>query len=126
MKLWLALAACSGLIAVAAGAFGAHGLEGRVGARELAAFETGARYQMYHALALIGVAWLASRYPTAAVGVAGWAFVVGTILFSGSLYVLGMTGSRALVLLTPLGGVAFLMGWAALLIAALRMKNPPS
>jgi len=122
---WLALAAASGFVAVAAGAFGAHGLEGRVGAAELAAFQAGARYQMYHALALIAVAWLAGQYPSAAVGVAGWAFVAGTILFSGSLYVLGLTGSRALVLLTPLGGVAFLIGWVALLIAALRMKIPP-
>ena len=90
MELWLAAAAVSGLVGVAAGAFGAHGLEGRASAEELAAFETGARYQMYHALALFAVAWLADKQPDAtSVMVAGWAFVAGTVLFSGSLYVLG-------------------------------------
>ncbi len=109
--IWLALAAASGFVSVAAGAFGAHGLEGRVGAAELAAFETGARYQMYHALALIAVAWMAGRgLAPRAVAFAGGAFVVGTVLFSGSLYVLGLTGSRALVWLTPLGGLGFLAG----------------
>ncbi len=83
---WLALAAASGFVSVAAGAFGAHGLESRVGAAELAAFETGARYQMYHALALVAVAWMAGRGLAArAVAFAGWGFVVGTVLFSGSL-----------------------------------------
>ena len=120
-KTWLALAAASGFVAVAAGAFGAHGLEGRVGAAELAAFEAGARYQMYHALALLAVAWLADRgIAPRAVSVSGYAFVVGTGLFSGSLYVLGLTGSRALVWLTPLGGLCFLAGWGGLFVAALR------
>ncbi len=124
MEVWLAAAAVSGLVGVAAGAFGAHGLEGRSSAEELAAFETGARYQMYHALALFAVAWLADRQPDAtSVMVAGWAFVAGTVLFSGSLYVLGLTGSRALVLLTPVGGLAFLVGWASLLVAALRSRG---
>jgi uncharacterized membrane protein YgdD (TMEM256/DUF423 family) len=121
---WLAVAAISGFVAVAAGAFGAHGLEGKVGAAELAAFETGARYQMYHALALIAVAWLASRgRAPRTVSVAGWAFVIGTLLFSGSLYVLGITGSRALVWFTPLGGLGFLLGWGALFWAALRSRG---
>lgn len=124
MEVWLAAAAVSGFVGVAAGAFGAHGLEGRASAEELAAFETGARYQMYHALALFAVAWLADRQPDAtSVMVAGWAFVAGTVLFSGSLYVLGLTGSRALVLLTPVGGLAFLVGWASLLVAALRSRG---
>ncbi len=124
MEVWLAAAAVSGLVGVAAGAFGAHGLEGRASAEDLAAFETGARYQMYHALALFAVAWLADRQPDAtSVMVAGWAFVAGTVLFSGSLYVLGLTGSRALVLLTPVGGLAFLVGWASLLVAALRSRG---
>jgi uncharacterized membrane protein YgdD (TMEM256/DUF423 family) len=123
-KTWLALAAASGFIAVAAGAFGAHGLEDRVGARELAAFETGARYQMYHALALLAVARLAERgMAPRAVAFAGWAFVVGTVLFSGSLYVLGLTESRALVWLTPLGGLGFLASWAGLFVAALRVAR---
>lgn len=124
MEVWLAAAAVSGFVGVAAGAFGAHGLEGRASAEELAAFETGARYQMYHALALFAVAWLADRQPDAtSVMVAGWAFVAGTVLFSGSLYVLGLTGSRALVLLTPVGGLAFLVGWASLLVAALGSRG---
>ena len=125
-KAWLALAAASGFVAVAAGAFGAHGLEGRVGARELAAFETGARYQMYHALALLAVAWLADRgIAPGAVSASGWAFVVGRVLFSGSLYVLGLTGSRALVWLTPLGGLGFLAGWAGLFVASLQRRHGP-
>ncbi len=120
-EFWLALAAASGFVAVAAGAFGAHGLEGRAGAAELAAFDTAARYQMYHALALVAVAWLADRGTSPrAVSVSGWSFVVGTVLFSGSLYFLGVTGSRALVWLTPLGGLGFLAGWAGLAFAAVR------
>lgn len=122
-RVWFALAAASGLIAVAAGAFGAHGLEGKVDARALAAFETAARYQMYHALALLAVAWLSTRASGPRLRtdvVAGWAFVIGTVLFCGSLYHLGLTGSRALVMVTPVGGVAFLVGWASLFVAALR------
>ena len=125
MKLWLTLAALNGFIAVAAGAFGAHGLEGRVGERAMAAFETGAQYHMYHALALVAVAWLASisthaGSATAGITIAGWAFVTGIILFSGSLYVYGLTESRALVFITPIGGLSFLVGWAALLYAAVK------
>ncbi len=121
---WLALAAGSGFVAVTAGAFGAHGLEARLGAAGLAAFETGARYQMYHALALVAVAGLAGRGTAPrAVAFAGWAFVIGTVLFSGSLYVLGLTGSRAVVWMTPLGGLGFLAGWAGLFVAALRLAT---
>ncbi len=118
---WLALAAASGFVSVAAGAFGAHGLEGRISAAGLAAFETASRYQMYHALALVAVAWMAGNgLAPRPVRFAGWAFVVGTVLFSGSLYVLALTGSRAVVWLTPLGGLGFLAGWAGLFVAALR------
>ncbi len=121
---WLALAAASGFVSVAAGAFGAHGLEGRISVAGLAAFETASRYQMYHALALVAVAWMAGRgLAPRPVMFAGWAFVVGTVLFSGSLYVLGLTGSRAVVWLTPLGGLGFLAGWAALFVAALRLAT---
>lgn len=119
MKLWLTLAAFNGFVAVAAGAFGAHGLEGRVGDRALAAFETGARYHMFHALALLAIAWLASAHAHAAVTAAGCAFLLGIVLFSGSLYFYGLTESRALVMVTPLGGLAFLAGWAALAWAGL-------
>lgn len=120
MKLWLTIGALSGLIAVALGAFGAHGLANKVPADQLNAFEVGARYQMYHALALLAVAWLASREPSSLVSAAGAAFIIGTLLFSGSLYVLGLTGSRALVLVTPIGGLSFMIGWVCLLVAGLR------
>jgi len=77
-------------------------------------FEVGARYQMYHALALLGTAWALTRWPGAAATAAGWLFVAGTVLFSGSLYALVFTGIRSLGAITPLGGVCFLAGWAAL------------
>jgi uncharacterized membrane protein YgdD (TMEM256/DUF423 family) len=106
--------ALSAFIAVAAGAFGAHALRSRLAPDFLAVFETGARYQMYHALALIAVAWATTRWPSAPVRSAGWLFVAGTVLFSGSLYLLALTGTRWLGAITPLGGVLFLGGWIAL------------
>jgi len=123
MKFWLMMAALNGFIAVAAGAFAAHGLDGRVDARALAAFDTGARYHMFHALALLAVAWLASLGALPATTVAGWAFVLGILLFSGSLYYYGLTEARTLVMLTPLGGVAFLAGWAGLVWAAISLPK---
>lgn len=125
MKLWLILGAVNGFISVALGAFAAHGLAGKVGEKELAAFETGARYHMYHALALLAVAWLAQHASASLTYAAGWAFLAGMILFSGSLYYLGITGSRALVLVTPVGGLAFLAGWALLAAAAAGLKAHP-
>ena len=123
-EIWLALAAASGFVSVAAGAFGAHGLEGKISAAGLATFDTASRYQMYHALALVAVAWMAGNGGAPRLAIfAGWAFVVGTVLFSGSLYVLALTGSRALVWLTPLGGLGFLAGWAGLFAAALRSSS---
>ncbi len=120
-KYWLLLGALNGLLAVAAGAFGAHGLEGHVPPADLAAFRTAAQYHMYHALALLAVAWCTDKYPdTRLIVLAGWAFFTGIVLFCGSLYVLGVTGSRGLVLLTPLGGLAFMAGWGALAWSALR------
>lgn len=121
-RTWLALGALSGFVAVAAGAFGAHALKARVSADLLVIFETGCRYQMYHALALLAVGVLAERQPANALTIAGWAFVVGTLLFPGSLYALALTGARAWGAVTPLGGVAFLVGWAALLFAVLRRQ----
>lgn len=126
MKLWLILGAISGFISVALGAFAAHGLQARVGPAEIAAFETGARYQMYHALALFAVAWVAAQGGGSHATLAGWAFVAGTVLFSGSLYYLGITGSRALVLITPIGGVSFLIGWASLAVGAYALRLPGS
>ena len=108
--------AVSAFIAVAAGAFGAHALRARLAPDLLAVFETGARYQMYHALALLAVAWAATRWPGVPVRAAGWLFIGGTLLFSGSLYLLALTGTRWLGAITPLGGLLFLAGWAALAI----------
>jgi uncharacterized membrane protein YgdD (TMEM256/DUF423 family) len=114
------LGALSALIAVAAGAFGAHALRARLDLAMLAAFETGARYQMYHALALLAVAWASSRWPGKLASAAGWCFVAGTVLFSGSLYAMALTGQRTLGAITPLGGVAFLAGWLCLALGARR------
>lgn len=107
-------------LAVAAGAFGAHALRGRVDADLLAVFETGARYHMYHSLALLLSAWAAERWPGPASRAAGWLFVTGIVVFSGSLYLLALSGIRWLGAVTPLGGVAFLLGWLALGWAAWR------
>ena len=103
-RLFFALGSASALVAVAAGAFGAHGLRARLTPDLLAVFETGARYQMYHALALLAVAWAVTRWPNPWPVRAGWLFLVGTLLFSGSLYALALTGVRWLGAVTPLGG----------------------
>jgi uncharacterized membrane protein YgdD (TMEM256/DUF423 family) len=117
-RVFFGLGAVSAGVAVALGAFAAHGLRSRISPEALATFETGARYHMYHALALLAVAWAATRWPGAAVSAAGWLFVAGTVLFSGSLYLLAVTGVRALGAITPLGGLAFILGWLALAWAA--------
>jgi len=120
VKLLFALGALSALVSVAAGAFGAHALRQRLPPELLAVFETGARYQMYHALGLMAAAGAASRWPGATVSAAGWLLLAGTLLFSGSLYAYALSGIRALGAVTPFGGVAFLAGWALLAVAALR------
>lgn len=113
-RTFVAAGAILGFLAVGLGAFGAHALEGRLEARELATFETAVRYQMVHALALVLVGWVVGRWPGGGAVVAGWAFVVGVAIFSGSLYLLVLTGARWWGAVTPLGGVALLVGWAAL------------
>ena len=118
-RVFFGLGALSALLAVAAGAFGAHALRERLAPDMLAVFETGARYQMYHALGLLAVAWAVARWPGSAAGLAGWLFLAGTLLFSGSLYLLTLTGQRWLGAITPLGGLAFIAGWASLAWAAL-------
>jgi uncharacterized membrane protein YgdD (TMEM256/DUF423 family) len=122
MNLWLLIAAINGGLAVAAGAFGAHGLQARIDAQALQVFETGARYHMYHALA-IGLAALAMRDSAAgpAMSAAGF-FLAGILLFSGSLYLLALTSVKALGIVTPFGGLCFLLGWGFLAFAALRLK----
>jgi uncharacterized membrane protein YgdD (TMEM256/DUF423 family) len=119
-RTFFALGSLSALIAVAAGAFGAHGLKSRLTPEMLAVFETGVRYQMAHALALLATAWASARWPGGAVHGAGWLFVAGTLLFSGSLYVLGLTGQRGWGAVTPVGGLAWLVAWALLAWSAWR------
>ena len=111
---FFAIGAVSAFVAVAAGAFGAHGLKGRLSPEMLGVFETAARYQMYHALALLATAWAAARWPGRFSAAAGWLFVAGTVLFCGSLYALALTGARALGAVTPAGGLCFLGGWICL------------
>jgi len=106
------------LVAVALGAFAAHGLKARLSVELLATFETGVRYQMYHALALLAVGWACTRWPGGAANASGWLFVAGSVLFSGSLYALSLSGVRWLGAITPLGGAAFLAGWLCLAWAA--------
>lgn len=118
------IGALSALIAVAAGAFGAHALRGRLAPDLLQVFETAARYQVYHALALLAVAWAASRTDGAGTRWAGWLFVAGTVLFSGSLYLLALTGTRWLGAVTPVGGAAWIGGWA-ILASTFRLSTPP-
>lgn len=109
---WVCLGAVNGLMSVAAGAFGAHGLKDKVTPRHLEVFETAARYQMYHALALIAVAWLASRTQSNSyVTASGWCFLAGIVLFSGSLYAIVLTGLNGFGRITPIGGLLFLIGW---------------
>ena len=113
-RLFFGLGAISAFIAVALGAFAAHGLKSRLDPAMLATFETGVRYHMYHAFALLVVGWACTRWPGTAVNASGWLFVAGTVLFSGSLYALSFTGVRWLGAITPVGGLAFLAGWLCL------------
>lgn len=115
-----ALGALSGFVAVAAGAFGAHALRARLDPALLAVFETGVRYQMYHALAVLLVAALDAHRPAPLTRAAGWCFLGGTVIFSGSLYALALTGLRILGAVTPLGGLLFLAGWATLILSVAR------
>lgn len=121
-KLFFVLGSISGGLAVAIGAFGAHGLKDRITPELLQTFETGVRYHMYHALALVAVAYAVSRWQASSglSNAAGWLFVAGTVLFSGSLYLLALTGVKWLGAITPLGGVAFIAGWVCLVLAAVR------
>jgi uncharacterized membrane protein YgdD (TMEM256/DUF423 family) len=104
--------AIAAFVAVALGAFGAHSLKSRLPDDLLTVFEIGVRYQMYHALGLLAVAWATARWPEHNLNGAGWAFIIGIIIFSGSLYLLTLTGLRWFGAITPVGGLAFLIGWA--------------
>jgi uncharacterized membrane protein YgdD (TMEM256/DUF423 family) len=107
-------------LAVALGAFAAHALRFRLAPDMLDIFEVGVRYHMYHALGLLAVAWAVARWPESTAATAGWAFMIGIIVFCGSLYLLSFTGMRWLGAITPIGGVAFLLGWLLLAWAAWR------
>lgn len=117
-KTLMFVGAVMGGLGVAIGAFGAHGLRGRLTPDMLAVFETGVRYHMYHALAILIAGALMSRLEGRAVVLAGWSFTAGIVIFSGSLYALALSGVTMLGAVTPIGGVAFIAGWIALAVAA--------
>jgi uncharacterized membrane protein YgdD (TMEM256/DUF423 family) len=127
-RLFLVLSGAYGFLAVALGAFGAHGLKTRLnglpdGAQRLVWWETGAHYHLAHALAIALAAYLAARTGSAAATVAGFCFAGGVLLFSGSLYVMTLTGTRMLGAVTPFGGLLLLVGWGAVLVAALGLSK---
>ena len=118
MNLWLLAGAVNGFLAVAAGAFGAHFLESRLDAQNLLIFQTAAHYHLVHAVAIVAAGLAAEISGRRAAAIAALLFTAGVVLFSGSLYFLVLAHSNALVLLTPIGGLLFLAGWAALAFAA--------
>jgi uncharacterized membrane protein YgdD (TMEM256/DUF423 family) len=120
-KPFLLIGAVAGFLGVALGAFGTHGLRSRLSPEMMGAFESAVRYQMYHALAIIMVGLILGRLDGWMFRAAGWAFTVGIVLFSGSLYLLALTGVTILGAVTPLGGLAFLVGWGLLVVAAVAM-----
>lgn len=113
-RFFFSAGAIAAFIAVALGAFGAHSLKSKISPDMLNIFEVGVRYQMYHALALLALAWATTRWPEANLNSVGWCFIAGIVIFSGSLYLLSATGMRWLGAITPIGGLAFLAGWAIL------------
>ena len=122
-RIFFLLGSLFALLAVAAGAFGAHALRARLTPDLLAVFETGVRYQMYHSFALFVVAGASTRWPARPVRTAGWLFVAGILVFSGSLYLLALTGERWLGAITPLGGLCFLAGGGALAVFVWRSER---
>lgn len=122
-RVFLLLAAFGGFTGVAMGAFAAHGLKARMSAEYLAVFQTGAHYQLVHSLALLAVALLYLLTPQPLLRISGLLFTAGILLFSGSLYLLTLTGISKLGMITPLGGLAFLGGWLCLGITAWRMQR---
>ena len=117
---FVALGAVSAALAVLLGSFGAHALKVRLAPEQLAVFETGVRYHLIHALGLLAAAWAAGRYGDGPATWGGWLLLAGTVLFSGSLYALSLSGVRWLGMITPFGGVAFIVGWVLLAMAAWR------
>lgn len=111
------------MLSVVLGAFGAHGLEQQLPSNHLDWWQKAVDYQSLHSLSLLATGLLALRYPSKALGVAGWSFLLGMLLFSGSLYLLALTGIRTLAMLTPFGGLAFILGWCGLILAAWRLPR---
>ncbi|WP_026678816.1 DUF423 domain-containing protein [Fictibacillus gelatini] len=121
MKVFLIIGAINAALAVALGAFGAHGLEGKLSEKMLEVYKTGVQYHMYHALGILAVALIASKLTNSSlVNWSGWLLFIGIILFSGSLYVLSMTGISKLGIITPFGGLAFIIGWILLVVGAVK------
>ena len=119
-KIFFCLGSISGFLGVMLGAFGAHALKERLDPPMMEVFEVGVRYQMYHAFALLATAWAVSHWSGSAGPLAGWFFVAGTVIFSGSLYVMALSGVRWLGAVTPLGGLAFMGGWVCLVWLVLK------
>lgn len=120
MKLFLILGIINGFLAVALGAFGAHGLEGKISEKAIGIWEKAVTYQMFHTMALLVTGLILAKFQSSGILWAGWMFFVGIVLFSGSLYIYSTTGITAFALITPLGGVAFLAGWALLGYAVIK------
>jgi uncharacterized membrane protein YgdD (TMEM256/DUF423 family) len=121
MKLFLIIGAINAMLAVALGAFGAHGLEGKISEKYLEVWKTGVQYQMFHAMGLFVIAFLLSKFPQSSLLTAsGWIMFAGIVLFSGSLYVLSTSGIKVLGAITPLGGVAFVVAWILIVVAAVK------
>ena len=121
-RLFFAIGAFSACIAVIAGAFGSHALKQRLSPDMLAVFEVGVRYQMYHALALMGAGFACAKWPGRLVSAGGWLFVAGTLFFSGSIYQLSLTGTKWIGIITPIGGGILMLGWLCLAVGALRSR----
>ena len=119
-RLFLSVAAISGFLSVCLGAFAAHGLKHHISSESLTIWQTGVQYQMYHALALLAVGLLYQTQASKALKLSGLAFILGSFLFCGSLYALALGAPKALGVITPLGGLSFLVGWAGLVVHALR------
>jgi uncharacterized membrane protein YgdD (TMEM256/DUF423 family) len=125
-RMFAALAGVSGFLAVAMGAFGAHAVRARITPELMAVYERGAQYHLFHTLALLGVALLAARGASSLLKLSGWMFVAGIVIFSGSLYALALSGQRWLGMITPFGGVSFLLGWLLLAFGALQQDRSPA
>lgn len=121
MKLFILFGALNGFLAVALGAFGAHGLEGRISEKAISIWEKAVHYQMFHTTALLVTGLLMAKHQAASLTSAGWAFLIGIILFSGSLYIYAVSSVKFFAIITPLGGVSFLVGWVLLGLATMKL-----